>query len=333
MFLSNFSIKQPVTTVAIVIVLMCLGLLALKNLRVNQIPDVENPVMSINFPYPGASPETVEREIINRVEKPLQSIPQVYEIWSNASESNANFTIIFDFKKDMSEAGDEIRNAIASVRYKLPIEMREPVLWRRDPASDPIVNLGLSSTKQSHAEISRLAEDVLADQLRGIDGVSRGQRRRRAASRAVGAAARAEDARVQRLGRRGRERAARAEHQRARRPHQGRDGRAEHPARGPHRAPGRVQRHRREAPGQRDRAARPGGHGRRRLRGAGQLQPAQRPAQRRSVHHPFARGQHGHGRRARAQGSRGDQQDAARGHRSSRSRATAAKRPRRTSTT
>jgi HAE1 family hydrophobic/amphiphilic exporter-1 len=172
MFLSNFSIKQPVTTVAIIIVLMCLGLLALKNLRVNQIPDVENPVISINFPYPGASPETVEREIINRVEKPLQSIPQVYEMWSNASESNASFTIIFDFKKDMSAAADEIRNAIASVRYKLPVEMREPVLWRRDPSADPIVNLGLSSTKQTHAEISRYAEDVLEDDLRTIDGVS-----------------------------------------------------------------------------------------------------------------------------------------------------------------
>jgi hydrophobe/amphiphile efflux-1 (HAE1) family protein len=172
MFLSNFSIKQPVTTVAIVIVVMCLGLLALKNLRVNQRPDVEQPVMTVNFPYPGASPETVEREIINRVEKPLQSIPQVYEINSTASESNASFTIIFDFKKDMSEAGDEIRNAIASVRYKLPVEMREPVLYRRDISAEPIVNLGLSSTKQTHAQISRLAEDVLADQLRGIDGVA-----------------------------------------------------------------------------------------------------------------------------------------------------------------
>ncbi len=172
MFLSNFSIKQPVTTVAIIIVLMCLGLLALKNLRVNQIPDVENPVISISFPYPGASPETVEREIINRVEKPLQSIPQVYEMWSNASESNASFTIIFDFKKDMSGAADEIRNAIASVRYKLPVEMREPVLWRRDPSADPIVNLGLSSTKQTHAEISRYAEDVLEDEMRTIDGVA-----------------------------------------------------------------------------------------------------------------------------------------------------------------
>ena len=172
MFLSNFSIKQPVTTIAIVIVLMCLGLLALTHLRVNQRPDVEMPVMSINFPYPGASPESVEREIINRVEKPLQSIPQVYEIYSTASESSANFTIVFDFKKDMSEAGDEIRNAIASVRYKLPVEMREPVLFRRDISAEPIVNLGLSSTRQTHAQISRLAEDVLADQLRGIDGVA-----------------------------------------------------------------------------------------------------------------------------------------------------------------
>src|SRR4051812_13424313 len=172
MFLSDFSIKRPVSTIVIIIALMCLGLLALKKLRVNQIPDVEQPVMVVTIPYPGASPETVEREIINRVEKSLQSIPQVYEIWSTASESNASFTIVFDFKKDMSEAGDEIRNAIAAVRYKMPIEMREPVLFRRDPSADPIMNLGLSSEKQSHAQISRLAEDVLADQLRGIDGVS-----------------------------------------------------------------------------------------------------------------------------------------------------------------
>ena len=50
--------------------------------------------------------------------------------------------------------------------------MREPVLFRRDISAEPIVNLGLSSSKQTHAQISRLAEDVLADQLRGIDGVS-----------------------------------------------------------------------------------------------------------------------------------------------------------------
>ena len=172
MFLSNFSIRQPVTTVAIVIVLMCLGLLALKNLRVNQIPDVQQPVIVVTVPYPGASPETVEREIINRIEKALQSIPQVYEIRSTASEGQAQIIIIFNFKKNMSEASDEIRNAIASVRYKLPVEMREPVLLHFDPSDQPIVQVALSSKTQTHAEISRLAEDVLADRFRAIDGVA-----------------------------------------------------------------------------------------------------------------------------------------------------------------
>lgn len=172
MFLSDFSIKRPVITIVIIIGLMCLGLLALKNLRVNQIPDVEMPVMVVNIPYPGASPETVEREIINRVEKSLQSISQVYQIRSTARESSATIVILFNFKKNMVEASDEIRNAIASVRHKLPIEMREPILQRIDPSAQPIMQLALSSTQQSHAEISRLAEDVLSDKFRAVDGVA-----------------------------------------------------------------------------------------------------------------------------------------------------------------
>src|SRR5258706_2214370 len=172
MFLSDFSIRRPVSTVVIIIALMCLGLLALNKLRVNQIPDVEQPVMVVVVPYPGASPETVEREIVNGVEKALQSIPQVYQIGSTSSESSATIVIIFNFKKNMAEAADEIRNAIASVRHKLPVEMREPILRRFDPNAQPIMQLALSATTQSFAEISRLAEDVLADRLRSIDGVA-----------------------------------------------------------------------------------------------------------------------------------------------------------------
>ena len=172
MFLSDFSIKRPIAMIVIIIALMCLGLLALKNLKVNQIPDVQQPVMVVAIPYPGASPETVEREIINRVEKSLQSITGVYEIRSTASEGNAQIVIIFNFKKNMIEASDEIRNAIASVRYKLPLEMREPQLERIDPSAQPIMEIALSSTKQSHAEISRLAEDELANKFRAIEGVS-----------------------------------------------------------------------------------------------------------------------------------------------------------------
>src|SRR5213595_2194140 len=175
MFLSDFSIRRPVSTVVIIIALMCLGLLALNKLRVNQIPDVEQPVMVVAIPYPGASPDTVEREICNRVEKALQSIPQVYQIRMTCSESSAQIVIIFNFKKNMAEAADEIRNAIASVRHKLPIEMREPILRRIDPSAQPIMQLALSATPRSFHEITRLDEDVPA----GARALGEALRRRR----------------------------------------------------------------------------------------------------------------------------------------------------------
>lgn len=172
MFLSDFSIKRPIATIVIIISLMCLGLLALKKLKVNERPNVEIPGLIVSFPYPGASPETVEREIINRVEKSLLSISGADDIDSTANEGGASIWIGFNFNKNMIEASEEVRNAIASVRYKLPTEMREPILRRADPNAQPIMQLALSSKTLSHAEISRMAEDELSDKFRAIDGVA-----------------------------------------------------------------------------------------------------------------------------------------------------------------
>ena len=172
MFLSDFSIKRPIATIVLILAMMCMGLLALSKLRVNPNPDVEMPFIIVSIPYPGASPDTVEREVVNRIEKSFQSIPGVNKIEAGANEGSASFFIEFAFSKNLIEASDEIRNAIAAVRYKLPTEMREPILQRADPASEPVISLALSSNTQSHAEISRLAEDVIADRFRAIDGVS-----------------------------------------------------------------------------------------------------------------------------------------------------------------
>ncbi|WP_457426668.1 efflux RND transporter permease subunit [Roseateles sp. P5_E7] len=172
MFLSNFSINKPVATVVMVIGLMLVGLLALSKLKVNQFPEVEPPVLVINIPYPGASPETVEREVVNRIEKALQSISGVDRSNSTSREGSATLVLIFDFSKNMIEAADEVRNAIASVRYKLPTEIREPIITRADPGAQPILQLSLSSTTLTHAQLSRLAEDQLAERFRGITGVA-----------------------------------------------------------------------------------------------------------------------------------------------------------------
>jgi HAE1 family hydrophobic/amphiphilic exporter-1 len=172
MFLSNFSVRRPVVTLVILLMLMATGLLALKKLKVNQNPDVALPLLSIDIAYPGASPETVEREVLNRIEKSLNAVTGIKEIKSTANDSRAQLWVFFNFNKNMVEASDEVRNAIGSVRYKLPAEIREPVVLRIDPSQEPAMQLALSSSTQSHVAISRLAEDKLADQFRAIPGVS-----------------------------------------------------------------------------------------------------------------------------------------------------------------
>jgi HAE1 family hydrophobic/amphiphilic exporter-1 len=96
----------------------------------------------------------------------------VRQTTSTSAEGSAQIVISFNFGKDLVEAADDIRNAIGSVRYKLPLEMREPVLSRVDPSMQPVMQLALTSETQTLAEISRIAEDDLADRFRGIDGVS-----------------------------------------------------------------------------------------------------------------------------------------------------------------
>ena len=172
MQVAELCIRRPVMTTLLIAAVVVFGMIAYRALPVAELPTVDFPTIAVTANLPGASPETVEREIIDRVEKSLQSIPQVYQLRATANEGNANIVIIFNFKKNMVEASDEVRNAIAAVRHKLPVEMREPVLQRVDPSAQPIMQMALSSTKQSHAEISRLGEDVLADKFRAIDGVA-----------------------------------------------------------------------------------------------------------------------------------------------------------------
>ena len=193
MFLSNFSIKQPVTTVAIIIVLMCLGLLALKNLRVNQIPDVEQPVMVVNVP-------------VSRAPRPRRS---------SARSSTASRSRCRAFRRSTRSARRPSERQRAD-RHHLQLQEEH---GRRRPtrSATPSPRCATSCrsrcasrcctasirprsrscswrcrrTTQTHAEISRLAEDVLADRFRGIDGVAVVNVERLAAARAVGAAARA----------------------------------------------------------------------------------------------------------------------------------------------
>jgi HAE1 family hydrophobic/amphiphilic exporter-1 len=172
MILSDFSIKRPLVVVVVTIALMLFGYFALTKLKTNQFPDVQPPVLVVNVPYPGASPETVEREILNRVEDSMSTIQGIRDIRSYARDSSATIVVVFEFDKDLTAAAQELRDSISTVRDKLPAEMKEPFINRADPNAQPVMSLALSSDDLSPLELSRLAEIDIGRQLRGIPGVA-----------------------------------------------------------------------------------------------------------------------------------------------------------------
>src|SRR5690606_33283207 len=109
---------------------------------------------------PGASPEMVEREIVDRVEDAVFSITGVDATKSTATATDglANFVIWFEFSKDVNQASQDVRDAISGIRQDLPPEMEEPVVTRFDPADLPIVSLALTSETLSPAQLTRLAD-------------------------------------------------------------------------------------------------------------------------------------------------------------------------------
>src|SRR5690349_12755252 len=114
------------------VALVVFGMFALANLETDESPDIQAPIIAVTIPYPGASPGTVEREVIEPIEEAIFGISGVdgEMTTSAATDGLAQFTVTFEFEKDIQEASQDIRDAISSRRGDLPLEMEEPILTR-----------------------------------------------------------------------------------------------------------------------------------------------------------------------------------------------------------
>ncbi|MGH7480510.1 MAG: efflux RND transporter permease subunit, partial [Longimicrobiales bacterium] len=172
MWISDFSIRNPVVTTVVMLALVVFGGIALALLDTDEYPEVNPPVISVAVPYPGASPSGVEREIIEPMEEAFSSITGVDEITSSALDGFGILIITFVFEKDLQQASQDIRDKISEIRRDLPNEMEEPLLTRFDPQDLPIVSLTLSSSRLSVPELTRLADPTITGELRSLTGVA-----------------------------------------------------------------------------------------------------------------------------------------------------------------
>src|SRR6266542_5111082 len=172
MVISDFAIKRPMITIVVMVALVIFGLFSLAMLQTDEFPDVQEPVVLVGIPYPGGSPEGVEREIMKPVEDAIKGISGVDKIHGTATDGYAQIIVLFVFEKEISQATQDIRDAISGIRADLPVEMKEPVLQRFDPTDRPIVSLTLASDSYTPAQLTRLADPTITSAFKGIAGVS-----------------------------------------------------------------------------------------------------------------------------------------------------------------
>ena len=172
MFISDFAIKRPVITIVTMLALAVFGLFALFKLQTDEFPEIAPPVVTVGLVYPGASPDGVEREILDPVEEAISSISGVKRVMGSAQDGFASVMVEFQFEKPLSEATQDIRDAISGIRQDLPPELEEPIIKKFNDTDRPIVSLAVSSVNLSSGELTRLVDPGITRELRSIPGVA-----------------------------------------------------------------------------------------------------------------------------------------------------------------
>lgn len=174
MWISDFSIRRPIITITVMLALVAFGIAALLNLQVDEYPDLDQPVVMVQIAYPGASPDVVEREIIEPIEEAIFGLSGLDRklTTANAVDGFAQFTVTFNYTKPVTEASQDVRDAISTIRGNLPAEMEEPVITRFDWGAQPILSLTLSSDRLDAKALTMLADPGLVGELRAVPGVA-----------------------------------------------------------------------------------------------------------------------------------------------------------------
>jgi len=174
MDLIGFAIKRPTAVAATVLIVLALGLVALQVIPIQLTPDVRRPVLQVTTSWSGSSPLEVEREITNRLEEELAGIEGLAEMSSASSLGRSRITLEFGIGQNMDRAFMLVSNRLGNVG-NLPDEADEPQIRTSGSEDVPIARLALIRRPGNNRYIETygdLAEDVVADRLQRVAGVS-----------------------------------------------------------------------------------------------------------------------------------------------------------------
>jgi len=170
---SRWSIRNPVAVSLLFILLTVLGLLSFRALNIRNMPDIDLPLVTVSIVYPGAPPATIETEVVNKVEGVLSTVAGVKHTTTTIVDGVAAFTMEFPLGKDVQEALEDVRSAIATVRAQLPPDVREPRISRQDMSRQTLLAYAVTSSQRDAVALSQLMEDIIRPRLALVPQVSR----------------------------------------------------------------------------------------------------------------------------------------------------------------
>ncbi len=172
MTISEVCIERPVLASVLSLVIVLFGALGLTRLANRELPDVDPPVVSVTTVFPGAAAEVVETSVTQELEDQLIGIEGVKHLTSTSREQVSQITVEFDLGREVEAAANDVRDRVARARGRLPDEVDDPVVAKRDGDAWPILWLALSGENRSQIELSQLVETQIADRLGKLPGVA-----------------------------------------------------------------------------------------------------------------------------------------------------------------
>ena len=169
---TELALQRPVTTVVVFVALAMVGLIASRLLPLEKFPDIEFPGIFIQIPYPGSTPEEVERLITRPVEEVLATLSGVERMFSRSSEGQAELFLRFDWDQNMGAKGIEARAKIDGIRDSLPDDIRRVLVFTGSLGDQPVLQLRISSERDL-SDSYDLLDRLLKRRLERLEGVTR----------------------------------------------------------------------------------------------------------------------------------------------------------------
>ncbi|MEH2155769.1 efflux RND transporter permease subunit [Nostoc sp.] len=174
--ISAWSIKKPVPTIVLFLILTVVGWFSFISLGIDTNPNIDVPTVLVEVTQPGAGPAELESQVTKKIEDAVAGLGNIDFMISTVSDGNSKTTINFVLGTDTDRATNDVRNAIAQIRQDLPQDINDPIVERLEFSGGPVITYAVKSDQRSVEELSNLVDQTISRALLGVRGVAQIQR-------------------------------------------------------------------------------------------------------------------------------------------------------------